>query len=554
MAIAPSPEQVIYRDVLTFFNKPSFNNLHALSERVPESFDEMEQSRVRESFKYNPLTGEYPEWLPVWFQSVWAFLILAIIMSLVFTLIVLGEESVMKKWSRWTEWYEDNWNIRQGLLLPQFPVNVLNGMFSVVGPIFIVRELDLDISLLAALVFAEHAVQVLTQQLCGKFVDTDGHKPAQRRAVQLLTVTVIIFAFIPLAPSHWIASAPWLFFFWYMLARLVYAWGTNQFDANYNAAINNSAFLPPQDATIALDIFYFSNMLGSFVGALLTLLVVVYLPSRWALILGIPLIAAMHFLVENIRQDEHHVTFPPDPEALASDNPHPAWASSRRLLPGGPGVAAADHKASKFQAFVRGSSIKPWVYDIWLNPEARSLLVHFIVIMLLFSSLQATFTFLLPLGGMGLGLTDEDVAFLVAVPSIVGIFLFWLGSAFDHISYVSKGILAATGFAVAYFTGWLMEGLPGLFAAAYVFGIVACYSCDLVLLLRICYLHAVSRHRGSKNEFSNAQEYASHLIAFNAPIAALIVDLSTVWTAFMVWAGLSLLAVVWISLVARRRS
>mmetsp|Transcript_86408 Transcript_86408/g.230849 ORF Transcript_86408/g.230849 Transcript_86408/m.230849 type:complete len:100 (+) Transcript_86408:315-614(+) len=99
-----------------------------------------------------------------------------------------------------------------------------------------------------------------------------------------------------------------------------------------------------------------------------------------------------------------------------------------------------------------------------------------------------------------------------------------------------------------------MEGLPGLFAAAYVFGIVACYSCDLVLLLRICYLHAVSRHRGSKNEFSNAQEYASHLIAFNAPIAALIVDLSTVWTAFMVWAGLSLLAVVWISLVARRRS
>mmetsp|Transcript_86403 Transcript_86403/g.230818 ORF Transcript_86403/g.230818 Transcript_86403/m.230818 type:complete len:214 (+) Transcript_86403:320-961(+) len=77
-------------------------------------------------------------------------------------------------------------------------------------------------------------------------------------------------------------------------------------------------------------------------------------------------------------------------------------------------------------------------------------------------------------------------------------------------------------------------------------------SFEQVLLLRICYLHAVSRHRGSKNEFSNAQEYASHLIAFNAPIAALIVDLSTVWTAFMVWAGLSLLAVVWISLVARR--
>lgn len=40
---------------------------------------------------------------------------------------------------------------------------------------------------------------------------------------------------------------------------------------------------------------------------------------------------------------------------------------------------------------------------------------------------QTTFVFLLPLAGLGLGLADSSVAFLMAVPSVVGIFLFWLG-------------------------------------------------------------------------------------------------------------------------------
>ena len=41
--------------------------------------------------------------------------------------------------------------------------------------------------------------------------------------------------------------------------------------------------------------------------------------------------------------------------------------------------------------------------------------------------LQATFSFMLPLAGLALGLNDEGVALLTSVPYMVGACLFWLG-------------------------------------------------------------------------------------------------------------------------------
>ena len=40
---------------------------------------------------------------------------------------------------------------------------------------------------------------------------------------------------------------------------------------------------------------------------------------------------------------------------------------------------------------------------------------------------QGAFPFLLPLAGMSLGMSDADVTFLLAVPPLVGLVLFWLG-------------------------------------------------------------------------------------------------------------------------------
>ena len=226
------------------------------------------------SFQYNPESPDYPSWLPIFFQNGWAILFIAISMSLILALLVLGQRNISKKWDGWVKWFHDNENIRNGLMYPQFPINVMNGVFAVVGPILVLRDLELDPSLLGALIFAEHATQVLTQLPCGEYVDTAGHKAAQRRAVILLSLAAACAAALPLLPAAWIMQGPWHAFALYLAARLLFAWGTNQFDANYNAAINNSAFLPPHDAPRALDLFYCSAMLGAFVGSVLALVVV----------------------------------------------------------------------------------------------------------------------------------------------------------------------------------------------------------------------------------------------------------------------------------------
>lgn len=50
-----------------------------------------------------------------------------------------------------------------------------------------------------------------------------------------------------------------------------------------------------------------------------------------------------------------------------------------------------------------------------------------------------------------------------------------------------------------------------------------------------------------------SQAYASHLLAFEAPLAALAVDRLSVRAAFAVWAALALAAVAWVTIVARGR-
>ena len=176
----------------------------------------------------------------------WTIFSIFVVLFITLILVVLsGKDRLSAKLMGWTAWFESNESIRLGLMYPQFPINVMNGLFAAVGPIMIVREWKLDVTLLGSLVFAEHAIQVFTQYPCGYYVQTDGHKAAQQRSVKILGLSAVMFALLPLQSPEWARSSQWTMFMWYLMARVVFAWGTNQFDANYNAAMNNSAFLRP---------------------------------------------------------------------------------------------------------------------------------------------------------------------------------------------------------------------------------------------------------------------------------------------------------------------
>jgi hypothetical protein len=276
---------------------------YKLSNTDQGSDDVPRENTVASVFQQDPMHGDFPEWIPAFCQNVWSFLAIAIIISLIFTLLVLGQEKIVKKWAGWIKWVNDNDNVRRGLMVPQFPINVINGLFAVVGPLYIVRVLNLDVALLGALMFAEHATQVLTQRMCGKYVEEAGNKHAQRRAVLILAASTGMFTALPFLPEDLVEQVgSWTIFFWYATARMFFAWGTNQFDANYNAAINNSAFLPPQHVIRAMDLFYCSCMLGGFVGAVLALLITRAAGVTWILLLPAVLIAIMYVLVETIPQ------------------------------------------------------------------------------------------------------------------------------------------------------------------------------------------------------------------------------------------------------------
>ena len=98
----------------------------------------------KENFTYDPARAarhKYPDWIPAEIQNGWIFLVLALILSLLITVFVLGPERIQKKWNRWFVWYENSEHVLVGVLYPQMPINIANGIFSVVVPIFILRVL-----------------------------------------------------------------------------------------------------------------------------------------------------------------------------------------------------------------------------------------------------------------------------------------------------------------------------------------------------------------------------------------------------------------------------
>jgi hypothetical protein len=244
------------------------------SQEVGRSDDAIDDEPLAtNSFSYNPFQIAFPTWLPAIFCNGWSVMGLVIVFCLVFSLLILGKKNIQSKWEKWISWWGMNANIRNGLMYTQFPIHILNGLFSVVGPIFILRTLQLHVSLLGAISFAEQALQILTGYICGSYLASAGHKAAQGRAVILLALSAGTVAILPFLPADWLEASPWSAFLCYLLARLLFAWGVAQFNANYGAAINNSAFLPPHDAARALALFYFSSMVGMLCGSLLALLV-----------------------------------------------------------------------------------------------------------------------------------------------------------------------------------------------------------------------------------------------------------------------------------------
>ena len=273
-------------------------NIHPMRASTVLSAD----SNGNNVFEYSP-ESDYPDWVPEAFQNPWTFLAIAIAASLTVALIVLGRDRISSKWAGWVSWLETSEAVRHGVMYPQFPIHVLNGLLAVVGPVFLLRDLRLDVALLGALIFAEHAIQALSHSDNGALVAAYGPKAGQRRAVLLLFASAALLAALPLMPHvAWTASSPWIAFAIYAIARLLHAWGTAQFDAACGAALGNSAFLPPHHLLRALDLLYCAGMLGAFVGSLLALLAAAALDLRWALLLPAALVAVVFVAVEAIPQ------------------------------------------------------------------------------------------------------------------------------------------------------------------------------------------------------------------------------------------------------------
>lgn len=503
-------------------NSSGFEPLEFAKQLVDNVFQ-----KRQENFTFDPKSeqSKYPEWIPAEIRNGWIFLATALLLSLAATVFILGPERIQKKWNRWVTWYEHSEHVRVGLLYPQLPIHIANGVFSVVSPIFILRVLQLDFALLAAFVFAEHAVQVLVQAGCSAYVDSAGHKAAHMRAVYLFIAVTFLLVAVPFVPDSVLYENRWFGFGWFAVARMLWAWGTAQFEMSYTTAINNSAFLPPVDMVKTANVAYLSEMLGAVIGTVASMAIDAFTGAvTWSL-LALPLVVTvMLAAVRRIRDDKDNVTFPPDP---ANE------AHVRQMH---------DEIKSKRSRLSKST--------IWSETSVLAQLLHFVALVLLFAAMQGAFPFLLPLAGMGMGMSDGDVAFLLAVSPMVGLVLFWLGSAYDHVDCVTKGSVAATGFAVAYTVAFFANGFAGLYLACLIFALTACYCSDLMQLLRICYLHSASR-KGHKDEFVTVSDYSSHLAALNAPLLVLAAHLRSIPAAFAAWGLLSLATVLWILLGAR---
>ena len=180
-------------------------------------------------FQYDPLQPDFPSWVPPIFCNGWMVAGIAIFFCLVLSLLVLGKRKFLENREKWAKWWDMNENIRSGLMYTRFSIHVLNGLFSVVGPIFILRTLSLDVTVLGALALAEQALQIFAVHLsCGAYLASAGHKAAQGRAVLLLALSAGAVAVLPLFPSGWLEANPWSAFVCFLISRLLFAWGTAQ--------------------------------------------------------------------------------------------------------------------------------------------------------------------------------------------------------------------------------------------------------------------------------------------------------------------------------------
>jgi hypothetical protein len=122
-------------------NSSGFEPLEFAKQLVDNVFQ-----KRQENFTFDPKSeqSKYPEWIPAEIRNGWIFLATALLLSLAATVFILGPERIQKKWNRWVTWYEHSEHVRVGLLYPQLPIHIANGVFSVVSPIFILRVLQVS--------------------------------------------------------------------------------------------------------------------------------------------------------------------------------------------------------------------------------------------------------------------------------------------------------------------------------------------------------------------------------------------------------------------------
>jgi hypothetical protein len=274
--------------------------------------DEVE---TRKYVSTDALEFEVP-WLPSAFHNGWFFLGLLIVASLIIAGLLLGPVQLRRKVTGWKSWFETSDNIRRGIILPNFFIFIADGVFHVVGPLYVLRVLALDVQLLGALVFAENAVQILVNKPNDNRVQEKGNKRAQRTSAHILLGASAMFAALPFLPREWVANHPWWIFAWYLCGRLLTAWGCDAFEASFNSAMNNSNFLPLTEALRTLEVFYGATKAGNLLGALLALIVLLLgLDVEWCFVIPVALFVLMRLAVDAIPEN----AFPPDPAELIEE-------------------------------------------------------------------------------------------------------------------------------------------------------------------------------------------------------------------------------------------
>ena len=102
----------------------------------------------------------------------------------------------------------------------------------------------------------------------------------------------------------------------------------------------------------------------------------------------------------------------------------------------------------------------------------------------------------------------------MALPSGVGLILFWIGSAFDNVSLPNKTSIAALGYALAYMGAALSTNFFYLLLSAMVFAMAGVFSLDVVGMLLICFRLEMTKYQMA-SYFCSTAGYFSHALALN---------------------------------------